>query len=219
MARPFIDFVHPDDRAHTIAGAQSLTQGDRVVNFENRYRCKDGSYRWISWSAMPYVQSNAWYAIGHDITDRKQIDRDLRESQDRLRAGIEVAGVGLARFDYATNLVELSPEAAIMYGFDPDTSFVTRAQIHETFHPDERATLEQTISQLLDPAGKGWFVQDHRVVWPNGEVRCLSVRKQVFFDRAGTVEIPLRAILAAIDITDRNQTLADLEARNIDRLF
>ncbi len=214
MARPFIDFVHPDDRAHTIAGAQSLTQGDRVVNFENRYRCKDGSYRWISWSAMPYVQSNAWYAIGHDITDRQQIDRDLRESQDRLRAGIEVAGVGLARFDYATNLVELSPEAAMMYGFDPDTSFVTRAQIHETFHPDERATLEQTISQLLDPAGKGWFAQDHRVVWPNGEVRCLSVRKQVFFDRAGTVEIPLRAILAAIDITDRNQTLADLEARN-----
>jgi PAS domain S-box-containing protein len=60
MAQPWIDFVHPDDREHTLAAALSLATGDLVVNFENRYLCKDGSYRWLSWSAMPYLQSNVW---------------------------------------------------------------------------------------------------------------------------------------------------------------
>jgi signal transduction histidine kinase/CheY-like chemotaxis protein len=158
-----------------------------------------------------------------DVTERKQIEltkieaeRDLREYQERLQTGIEVAGVALARFDYTTNLVALSPEAVAMYGFAPGIASVTRKQIHNTFHPDERAALEVTIAQVVDPQGTGWFAQDHRVVYPSGEVRCLSVRKQVFFDRSGAVERPSYAILAAIDVTDRNQTLADLEARNQD---
>jgi signal transduction histidine kinase len=54
------------------------------------------------------------------------------------------------------------------------------------------------------------------VVWPSGEVRCLSVRKQVFFDRVGDLGCPSHAILAAIDITERKQAQADLEQRNQD---
>jgi PAS domain S-box-containing protein len=232
MAQPFIDFVHPDDRESTQARAQSLAQDAIVVDFENRCRCKDGSYVWVSWNATPYQQSNCWYGVGRDITERKRAERDLRESQERLQAGIEVAGVGLARFDYETNLVALSPEAAVLYGFPADIAFVTREQIHDTFHPDERADLEVTIAQVVDPNGAGWFAQDHRVVWPSGEVRCLSVRKQVVFvgvgdslplgtaspgeNRVGAVPHPSYAILAAIDITLRKQAQADLEQRNQD---
>jgi PAS domain S-box-containing protein len=84
MAQPFINFVHPDDREHTLTGTRSLTVGDPVMDFENRYLCKDGSYRWVSWSAMPYLQSNVWYAIGHDITERKQVEAELRESEERF---------------------------------------------------------------------------------------------------------------------------------------
>jgi PAS domain S-box-containing protein len=215
-SRPFIDFVHPDDREATLAAAYSLADGHSVVDFENRCQRKDGSDVWVSWNATPYQQSNCWYGVGRDITERKRAERDLRESQERLQAGIEVAGVGLARFDYETNLVALSPEAAVLYGFPADIAFVTREQIHATFHPDERADLEVTISQVVDPAGTGWFAQDHRVVWPSGEVHCLSVRKQVFFDRVDGVPRQSYAILAAIDITLRKQAQADLEQRNQD---
>jgi PAS domain S-box-containing protein len=119
-------------------------------------------------------------AEARDITDRQRAERDLQESQERLRTGIEVAGVGLARFDYATNLVALSPEAAVLYGFSPDTTFITREQIHGTFHPDQRDKLEAKIAQVVDPAGDGWFAEDHQVMWPNGEVRCLSVQTSIF---------------------------------------
>jgi PAS domain S-box-containing protein len=153
-------------------------------------------------------------SIVQEITDLKKSEQRLRESEQRLRTGVEVAGVGVAKFDYATNLVELSPEAAVLYGFAPDTAVITREQIHATFHPDERAELEAVIAQVLDPQGEGWFAQDHRVVWQNGEVHSLSVRKRVFFDRSGTVARPSYAILAAIDITERKQNQSDLEERN-----
>jgi PAS domain S-box-containing protein len=221
MAQPFVDFVHPDDREQTIAGATRLSEGQMEIDFENRYRCQDGSYRWLSWSAIPHTERNLWYAVGRDITERKQTDRYLQESQAQLKTGIEVAGIGLAKFDYVSNLVDLSPEAAALYGLPAEESVVSRDRIHATFHLDDRAELEQQIARVLNPQGAGWFAQDHRVVWPNGEVRCLSVRKQVFFDRSGAVARPSYAILAAIDITEqqtalreRDRTQAVLEHRN-----
>jgi PAS domain S-box-containing protein len=185
---------------------------------EDPFPRADGSIDWVRWEVRPWYTNadevGGIIIFSEVITDRKIAAQRLQESEQRLKTGMEVAGVGLAKFDYATNLVELSPQAAALYGFASDTSTITRAQIHDTFHPDERAELEAVIAQVLDPQGKGWFAQDHRVVWQNGEVRCLSVRKQVFFDRSGAVARPSYAILAAIDITDRNRNQADLEQRN-----
>ena len=52
-ARPYMDFVHPDDRLATVAEAEKLTQGAKVIHFRNRYQCRDGTYRWLAWAAMP----------------------------------------------------------------------------------------------------------------------------------------------------------------------
>jgi PAS domain S-box-containing protein len=141
--------------------------------------------------------------------DRKRNEQRLQESQEQLQLGVQVAGVGIAKFDYASNVVTLSPEAAVMYGIPLDTLTVTRDRVHDTFHPDDRAELEQIIQQVIDPAGEGWFADEHRVMWQTGEVRWLNVRKQVFFDRSGEAPCPHHAILAAIDITDRKR--AELE--------
>jgi PAS domain S-box-containing protein len=88
MAKPFLDFVHPDDLAATSAVAESLSTGGILDDFENRYRCKDGSYRWILWSAIPDAELSILYANGHDITDRKIAElnnRFLYELVQRLR--------------------------------------------------------------------------------------------------------------------------------------
>jgi PAS domain S-box-containing protein len=172
--------------------------------------CYDTTGDWFEIHAYPSLVGLGIYF--RDITDRKQAEQKLQESEERLKAGVQVAGVGLARFDYATNQVELSLEAAALYGFPIST--VSRAQIHATFHPDERDQLEVIIAQVLDPQGTGWFARDHRVVWPNGEVRSLSVRKQVFFAQSEAGLQPDYAILAAIDITERQEIQAQLEERN-----
>jgi PAS domain S-box-containing protein len=128
----------------------------------------------------------------------------------QLKIGLQVAGVALVQFDYALDQVMLSPEAAVMYGLSTDELTVSRDRLHGTFHPDEFDELMETIQQVLDPIGNGWFSRDHRVLWPTGEVRWLSVRKQVFFNEVGTSIRPHSAILAAIDITERKRTEAAL---------
>jgi PAS domain S-box-containing protein len=86
MGQPFIDFVHPEDRDRTLACAQRLTIGEIAIDFQNRYRCQDGSYRWLSWSAMPDLEHKLWYASGHDITEQQAVLRERQQAQIALEA-------------------------------------------------------------------------------------------------------------------------------------
>ena len=69
-SKPYLDFVHPDDKESTLAATQELVRGVPVINFSNRYICKDGTYKWIEWTSMPDPRSGVTYAIARDITDK-----------------------------------------------------------------------------------------------------------------------------------------------------
>ncbi|MDX1522746.1 MAG: PAS domain S-box protein, partial [Anaerolineae bacterium] len=79
LAKPFIEFVHPADRAATLAEAQKLVEGGSTFTFENRYRCRDGSYRWLRWSATASVEANQIFAVARDITERKQAEKRIEQ--------------------------------------------------------------------------------------------------------------------------------------------
>ena len=77
MARPFIEFVHPDDAERTAREARKVDLPDyEVVNFENRYRTKDGGWRWLRWSARS--DGETWFCVAFDITERRQAEARLR---------------------------------------------------------------------------------------------------------------------------------------------
>ena len=101
-AAPFLDFVHPDDRAATVAALGALTTGGRVVDFENRYRARDGSYRWLEWTATPYVHESAVYAAARDITDRKRSAELQAASAERLAQMVTALDTAKRRAEAAT---------------------------------------------------------------------------------------------------------------------
>ncbi len=101
-ATPFLDFVHPDDRAATVAALGALTTGGRVVDFENRYRARDGSYRWLEWTATPYVHESAVYAAARDISDRKRAEELQGASSERLAQMVAELDVAKRRAEAAT---------------------------------------------------------------------------------------------------------------------
>ena len=93
-AQPYIDLVHPDDRAATIAEAEVIAQGSLAIEFENRYRCLDGSYRWMSWSVVPFVEQKLLYCVVRDVTERKQAEAErerLLRSEQAAREEAETA--------------------------------------------------------------------------------------------------------------------------------
>lgn len=88
-SRPFLDFVHPDDREPTLTEVARQTQlGKEVLNFQNRYRHKDGSYRWLEWMSRPNPASRTLIAVARDVTERKELERREREYQQMLEQAV-----------------------------------------------------------------------------------------------------------------------------------
>ncbi len=93
-AQSFLDLVHPDDQSMTVVGAQSLSVGSSLVSFENRYRCKDGTYKWLSWNVNTISEQQQFYAVARDVTASKAatVEREtLLASEQAARADAERA--------------------------------------------------------------------------------------------------------------------------------
>jgi PAS domain S-box-containing protein len=86
LAHPFMDFIHPDDHAATLGAVSTLGTGADLIAFENRYRCKDGSYRWLQWTAVPVPDRGVVFACGRDVTDTKRAQAELRRYADEMEA-------------------------------------------------------------------------------------------------------------------------------------
>jgi PAS domain S-box-containing protein len=89
LAEPFLNFVHPDDRPATRAEVEQLSAGTPTVSFENRYRCKDGSYKWLQWKATPFLRQQVVYAAARDVTDTKRTEQEVRRASAFLDSIIE----------------------------------------------------------------------------------------------------------------------------------
>src|SRR5262245_41335343 len=82
--KPYLHFVHPDDVARTINEAQRLHLGHETIKFENRYRCANGDYKWLSWQATRAPDGNL-VAAARDVTSQKDQTEALREAELRFR--------------------------------------------------------------------------------------------------------------------------------------
>ena len=92
IGRSFMDLVHPNDAASTAAAAGDLSVGSVIPRFENRYRHKDGSYRWLSWTAVP--DEDFIHAVGRDVTSEKEAAQALARTEEALRQSQKMEAVG-----------------------------------------------------------------------------------------------------------------------------
>lgn len=83
-SKRFIEFVHPEDKAATLEEYEKILRGQTTLSFENRYLCKDGSYKWISWMAVPIVEEKFVFAIARDITSQKDAETRLKQHQEKI---------------------------------------------------------------------------------------------------------------------------------------
>jgi two-component system sensor histidine kinase/response regulator len=99
-SRPFLDFVHPDDRQITLAEMKRLSEGANTISFENRYRCSDGSYRWLLWNATPLLSQQVIYADARDITERKLSEEKIRGLKEAAETANRSKSDFLARMSH-----------------------------------------------------------------------------------------------------------------------
>ena len=105
ISTPFMDFVHPDDRRATDDAMSELMSGAHVIDFENRYRAKDGSYKWLQWFAAPFIKQELVYAVGRDITEPKAARDRLAHLVDELKvASTRAEQATLAKGEFLANM-------------------------------------------------------------------------------------------------------------------
>ena len=212
--RPYLDFVHPDDLAATIREAQLLSCGHETVSFENRYRCLDGSYRWLSWRVAPDKESGCLICTARDVTELRQQTDALREAERRFRTLATQAPVGIAQADAAGNVFFVNDRWCAMSGVTPAETLGLKWQEH--IHPDDIAGLLHEWQSCVQ-AGRDMPPYEFRFLHRNGDVRWGSTTVGLLKNRAGGVE---GQIAAVEDITVRKNTeIALREAEDRFRAF
>jgi len=88
ISRPFVEFVHPDDREQTEAETATLGDGTDTLNFTNRYRTSNGDYRWLEWNARAVTEEGLIYAAARDISEKKEAEQALLHHSELLESTV-----------------------------------------------------------------------------------------------------------------------------------
>lgn len=209
IAQPFLDFVHPEDREATIAESAKIGQGASSIFFDNRYRCKDGSYKWLSWNSVPFTQEREIYAIARDITERKQAAELLNNQRRRLSLLIEQSPLAVIEWNANLEVVAWNPAAADIFGYGEEEAIGRHAA--ELIIPnDAREKLAPSIAQLLSASG-GTCISEN--LTKDGRRITCEWHNKPLTDTNGEV---IGAVSVAQDISDRKVAERQLlETKNL----
>jgi PAS domain S-box-containing protein len=139
LREPFMSFVHPDDRERTAAVYDSVMAGGEAVDFENRYRCADGSYRRLQWSSVTDADARLVYAVARDVTEAKQTETRLRSLLAEQAALRRVATLVARGGAYAEVVAAVAGEVGKL--LSADAAGVVR------YEPEGRGTVVGTWSR------------------------------------------------------------------------
>jgi PAS domain S-box-containing protein len=206
----WMNAVHPDDHERVRADVSAALAGRRRYESEYRLRRPDGSWSWTVARGTPVLDADGalreWVGTNTDITDRKRADEALRASEARLRAALEVGGVGIWELDLERGLGYWSSTAYAVIGIDPDVTPADARSWRALVHPDDIGAVEAEWTRARDARDE--YRSEHRVVRPDGAVRWLDARGRFFYDEDGT---PVRMLGALVDVTDRKAAEAERE--------
>jgi PAS domain S-box-containing protein len=191
LAIPYTDLIHPDDRASTRAQVELQPTGRGMKNFVNRYRAKDGSYRWLEWNST-YAEANILFAVARDITARIESEQETRLWADAFRFCAHGIAIGLP----LTNAILTCNEAfARMYG--QPVSAIEGSPIINMYVPEDR---EKVIDNIREADRTGFVSYQARMLRRDGSFYPVQMDVITVSDEEGHL---LYRIATMQDITER----------------
>jgi PAS domain S-box-containing protein len=203
LSKPWLHFVHPDDKERTESVRSTIIDGKELYMFENRYICKDGSIKWLSWNSYPYPKENIMFGVARDVTESKVAAEELIKRESLLNQIFDVLPIGLWFADKDGKLLRGNPAGVKIWGAEPsvlpDDYGIFKARrlpSGEEITADDWA-LARTIST-------GEVIKDEMI-----EIKAFDGKKRVILnytvpiiDGEGTIQ---GAIVMNNDITDRKR--------------
>jgi PAS domain S-box-containing protein len=144
LTMPIMDLVHAEDREAAIEEFDTVKAGNPTLHFENRARCKDGTYKWFAWRATPVPEERCIYTVGHDITREKRLEEEIRRRRAEMARNLRTQTMGEMAFGIAH---ELNQPLGAVVNFA--SGCIRRLESGEYRPDDLRRALDQIASQGL----------------------------------------------------------------------
>jgi PAS domain S-box-containing protein len=213
--RELIELVHPEDRQATLEAVRRLAEGQSVMDFVNRYRRKDGAYRWIEWRSVSY-QGKWIYAAARDITGRIQGEHELRTQNNFRRAIIDRAAEGLCvchevgEFPFVRFTV-WNDRMTEITGYCMEE--VNRLGWYQTLYPDPEVQERARARMAAMREGRDLIAEEWEITRKDGQMRVIAISTSLIL-----AQDQQHHVLALMhDLTDRKR--AEEERRRLEDQF
>jgi len=204
LSRPWIEFVHPEDRTATQGVKERLVDGKTIISFENRYLCKDGSVCWLSWDSYPVPEENLMYGVARDVTEQKLREAEYHDELHFRTAIVDSIAEGVAVY-YKTHgepesrFTIWNEKMAEITGYT--LKEINSADWIATLFPEPRSQEKARIRKDGVYAGKQVVNEEWTITRKNGERRIVAVYAAALATRYPET----RYLVTALDITDRKK--------------
>jgi PAS domain S-box-containing protein len=198
-SKPLLDFVHPDDLEATLQVLKNARLGVSTAEFENRFRCKDGSYKWISWAIASLPDEDLIYIVGRDMTERKRVLEQLTTSELRFRTTVEGMGEGLLIIDNNDCTIYANNRAFSITGYTPEE--LIGKNPNKTFMPvlDWEKISGRNYQQFRRRSGR----YEIQIMKKNGDLIWIEIHATPYRNIQGEI---IGTIAAIAEITRRKNT-------------
>ena len=201
MARPFMDFIHPEELKATqniISNTISKAlEGEVIYDIELRYQKKNGENVWISWTITPKLSEELLYATGKDITERKNFELEILKANNQLNTAQEIAKLGYWSREITEDISHWSSKVFEIYEQDPETFIPSNENIKKLFHPDDRNYFDGDISSYFPTDEYHDF--EHRILIDGKKEKWVFQRIKLERDSEG-VPISLEGVIQDITL-------------------
>ena len=148
LEKPFANFIYPEDVSMTEQEIEKLEKGTDLINFQNRWVCKDNSIKWLSWNATVDTSTGTLYAIVKDITEELKLQEEeeesinkLYESQQKLNMVLENISDGVIVANTEKKVLLANHNANELFGIEEDSKISFNFSDHfEVLYPDDKTT-------------------------------------------------------------------------------
>jgi PAS domain S-box-containing protein len=218
LARPYLDFVRPDDRDRSDAAIRRVVRGETTIGFENRMTCKDGSYRWIEWTATPVLDERAVSALGRDVTERHRSESEqiaLRRVATLVAEGVEPDDLFAVVAEEIARVIEVPLARVMRYESDDAATQCASFSAEGTEFPfGEQSSLEgSSVLRLVRETSEAARIDDYSGL--EGEIAEIA-RGRGIRSSVGAPIVVAGSLWGAMVVSSYEQLPEDTDARLAD---
>jgi len=210
-SKPFVDLIHPDDRQRTADEVLEQMNGNNTIFFENRYLCKDGSYKWMAWDSTKADKNGIVTAIAADITERKHAELKLKSALEMASSAEQAANSGSWSWELNSNRFQWSDNMCRLHGIEPTEFTATYEQASSFQHPDDIDYVSEQIERLLTEKQSHPF--EYRIITHTGIVKWIEVTNKLLFDEKGEIQEIVGTVQDVTDKKEADKALKESEER------